>query len=256
MTGPELPSVLMVYTNPDSTDEQSRYLPLRWGTLEKIHVTDQIVQFKIRLEELITISESNLNKNETFLKGFSQNMREYFGNRTLLERPTMKWVLLGEQFYLMKRDAPPGITMENAWDSLLSIIQKGGFYELKEKDVFLQVSNLSKSTIPKNGIGLKEGEKTEFQIRYYIPDFDYYAKNPDLNDSRSLTISTSNETISIQGYECKPLSKYDEIHFSVICGAVSQSQKVTVVVESKIGSPYFPRVEIPFELKKANASDG
>jgi hypothetical protein len=258
-------AVLMVYSNPDSPKDQHRYLPLRWGTLKKVHVTDQIVHFEIQLDEFVSLPSSSRGGNGPLLEDFSCRMREYFGNRILLEQPTNKWVLLGEQDYLITREDPLLLTQEKAWDNLLSTMKSLGFSKLVEKSIFLQIlngldSDMQELSTPleeaKTDKHLKEGDKTEFLVRYYIPDFDYYNKKSELNDNRTLSITSIDEALSIEGYECRPLHKYGEIHFSVVCGELSHPRKATITVKSKTDSPYCPRVEVPFLLKKVNAFGG
>ncbi len=258
-------TVLIVYSNPDSSTDQGRYLPLRWGTLKEVHVTEHLVHFEIQLDETVSVWSSGKSGNGILLEDFSCNMREYFGNRVLLERPTIRWILLGEQNYLFEREASPPLTIEKTWDNLLSSMQSLGFSKLAERSIFLQVLEVSKSDAQESDVSLEEanadrildeGNKMEFIVRYYIPKFDHYSNKPELNDSRSLSITSTDKALSIEGYECRPLSKYGEIHFSVVCGELSHSRKATIIMKSKDRSPYCPRVEVPFHLKKAYASGG
>ena len=248
-------TVLIVYSNPDSSTDQGRYLPLRWGILKDVYVTEQLVHFDIQLGEYFSLWPASVNGNGAFLEDFSFCMREYFGNRILLERPKIRWVLLGEKNYLLMHENPPKLSLEKAWDTLLCSMQSLGFSGLVERSIFLQVLNVPASQTENIEISLKEGENTTFRVRYYIPNFNYYDKNSELNDSRSLNIISTDESLSIEEYKCRPLSKYGEIHFSVVCGELSHSRKAAIILESKKGSPYCPRLHIPFVLKKVMASD-
>ena len=190
-------------------------------------------------------------------------MREYFGNRVLLERPTIRWVLLGEQNYLLTRQTPPLMNEKRAWDNLFSSIKRPIFSKLWKSSIFLQVLEVSKSDTQESDVylgedktdrHLPEGNKMEFIVRYYIPDFRYYSNKPELNDDRTLSITSTDKALSIEEHESRPLSKYGEIHFSVVCGELSHPRKASIILESKGGSLYCPRVEVPFRLKKAIAS--
>ena len=103
---------------------------------------------------------------------------------------------------------------------------------------------------------MKEGDKLDWELRYYIPDFDRYDQDDDEErlKSRTLRVNTTSNMLRVEGYQQKPLAKYGKIRFQVVCDDVSADTVARLVVEAENQATTCPSIVVEIHPKKAMAS--
>ena len=261
---------LIVYGNAEAHENQVSYLPLRRAVVRGVDITERLLHIRMTLENYIVPKAQSLKESEELLLRFKRSMLDYFGSSTLLKAPGIRWVLLGEEALLQNWDSHRKecfeslgnikgacfdvLELRQGWDRLLDIIKSlGDLQDLRKRGIFLQL-------LPSDGqsprvVQLKEGDMAKYELRYYIPDFSDYDKDDSLKPDRTIKITTAATPLTIQGYQPKPLSKYGEMDFQIICNDTEDAVPAQLIVESKNQSCNCPTVQLEFSLKKAEASD-
>lgn len=263
---------VITYCNSEAGRKGIPYLPLRHGTIRKVQVTNRFIHITTVLQDYVIPANGKAEQGEKVLKDFRNRMIEYFGRVALLEPSDRHWVLLGEQALLQKgfsgesdeplframgscdSGQPNRDELRRAWDNLLDLIKGSDtFADLREYGVFLQllpVSAFDCDGEDSSVIGMNEGSRIDFELRFYVPDFGEYDKGTMPKESRTLRIVSEADAIHVRGYQPKPLSKYGELSFQVVCEKVDRDVPGRLVIESEDQSCYCARFQLDFALKK------
>ena len=258
---------IIVYGDANAREDKISYLPIRRAIIKGVETTERLIHIKMLLEDYLVPNADGQEECEKLLRGFKKDMFDYFGRSALLSSsPETRWVLLGEEALLRSWDGKNkeyfksigkvvngnnfnDSELRNGWDRLLNTIKNvKDLEQFRQNCIFLQLlpNNYEYSTI----VHLKEGDMMGYKLRYYIPDFPYYDKDPNLNSSRTVKIHGTSSQLIIQGYNPRPLSKYGELDFEVVCNESENKIPAQLIIESENQSCECPALLLKFLLKK------
>jgi organic radical activating enzyme len=258
---------IIVYGDASAREDKISYLPIRRAIIKGIETTERLIHIKMLLEDYLIPNADEQKESEKLLRCFKKSMFDYFGKSALLSSsPETRWVLLGEEALLRSWDGNNkeyfksigkvvkgnnfnDSELRNGWDRLLDTIKSVKDLEnFRQNCIFLQLLPDKYEYSPI--IHLKEGDIIRYTLRYYIPDFGNYDADPTLNPSRTIGIHSTNTQITVQGYHPRPLSKYGELDFQVICNESENEIPAQLIIESENQSCKCPALLLKFLLKK------
>lgn len=258
---------IVVYTDANTCENAPSHVPLREVHITKLEITERLVHIEMLLGDYLVPEGRKFENRKDSLRKFKERLLDYYGTRNLTSRAEASWVLLGEKSLLLGDDkilfrnkgqvstnSFNSEELSNAWDELLDLLTK-----LKEaaplckNSIFLQLLPDFEPEVVGNGelgISLHEGEIAPFHIRHYIHNFDIYDKDIKMRGGRTLTIASPDSKLRVANYSPKPLPKYGELSFQVVCDEIEKDIPSVLTIESTKQSCDCPSWQLNFSLKK------
>jgi len=258
---------IVVYTDANTCENAPSHVPLREVHVTKLEITERLVHIEMVLGEYLVPEGRKYEDRENSLRKFKERLLDYYGTRNLTSRAEASWVLLGERSLLFDDDRPLFRNMghvstnsfdcaelSSAWDELLDLLTK-----LKESaplcknSIFLQLLPDFEPEVVGDaelGMSLHEGDIAPFHIRHYIHNFEIYDKDAKLRGGRTLRIASPDSKLRVANYSPKPLPKYGELSFQVVCDEIEKDIPSVLTIESTNQSCDCPSWQLNFSLKK------